>query len=667
MSSNNNHNENTNNEETSNTNQNQDKKEEDLNNQNNNSDINTNTNEINTNNEEIPEKENNNPEEDNHNKEIIIKSPENSQDQNIIENTPEQNHPFTSIDIIKQNYCMYDLDNSFVIFKPKNGHLYIVYPLLENFICFDLIDEKIIATIKKAHEFYVLNFRYLYDPFLKKDLIITISGEDNNIKLWDIETWECLINIKANSFGIMFSSCFLYDSINKEYYIVSSNCTGINFIQIFDFKGNKIKDVPYHEVKDKDINSNHDGNYSFNDDNNDNEENIDNEHDNSNNSFDNDNDINNDEKSISIKSNEDIIKVYDNYDEDKKEIQNDENNEDINTEEKGIYNNDEVKNFFFKCYPEDEINNDNYNDNEIKNEKEDIKIKPIININNDINLHRQDNKNDENLENNNNKNNSNNLDINTNLDKEDSNINENEENENKINIFLNNDNKEENDINSNKSENDNDIDIDINTDKQPEDNDSPNKSENDNDNNNNDIESPKPVKVDHIYYIDSFFDEKLNTTYVISCCNEFIKSFNYNTNTLYHIYLDKTIETNIHGNDIIDTSHNDDIVRLFETCNDGYVRIWDFHLGILLNKIKVCDFGIKSICLWDENHIFVGCDDTTIKMIDITKNEIIHVLSGHMAKVCCLKIIEHEKYGKCIISKGWGGDYIKLWKKKDNN
>ena len=665
MSSNNNHNENTNNEETSNTNQNQDKKEEDLNNQNNNSDINTNTNEINTNNEEIPEKENNNPEEDNHNKEIIIKSPENSQDQNIIENTPEQNHPFISIDIIKQNYCMYDLDNSFVIFKPKNGHLYIVYPLLENFLCFDLIDEKIIATVKKAHEFYVLNFRYLYDPFLKKDLILTISGEDNNIKLWDIETWECLINIKANSFGIMFSSCFLYDNINKEYYIVSSNCTGINFIQIFDFKGNKIKDVPYHEVKDKDINSNHDGNYSFNDDNNDNEENIDNEHDNSNNSFDNDNDINNDEKSISIKSNEDIIKVYDNYDEDKKEIQNDENNEDINTEEKGIYNNDEVKNFFFKCYPEDEINNDNYNDNEIKNEKEDIKIKPIININNDINLHRQDNKNDENLENNNNKNNSNNLDINTNLDKEDSNINENEENENKINIFLNNDNKEENDINSNKSENDNDIDI--NTDKQPEDNDSPNKSENDNDNNNNDIESPKPVKVDHIYYIDSFFDEKLNTTYVISCCNEFIKSFNYNTNTLYHIYLDKTIETNIHGNDIIDTSHNDDIVRLFETCNDGYVRIWDFHLGILLNKIKVCDFGIKSICLWDENHIFVGCDDTTIKMIDITKNEIIHVLSGHMAKVCCLKIIEHEKYGKCIISKGWGGDYIKLWKKKDNN
>ena len=141
MSSNNHHNENTNNEETSNTNQNQDKKEEDLNNQNNNSDINTNSNEINTNNEEIPEKENNNnPEEDNYNKEIIIKSPENSQDQNIIENTPEQNHPFTSIDIIKQNYCMYDLDNSFVIFKPKNGHLYIVYPLLENFICFDLID-----------------------------------------------------------------------------------------------------------------------------------------------------------------------------------------------------------------------------------------------------------------------------------------------------------------------------------------------------------------------------------------------------------------------------------------------------------------------------------------------------------------------------------------------
>ena len=106
------------------------------------------------------------------------------------------------------------------------------------------------------------------------------------------------------------------------------------------------------------------------------------------------------------------------------------------------------------------------------------------------------------------------------------------------------------------------------------------------------------------------------------------------------------------------------MVRLIETCNDGFVRIWDFHLGEMLNKIKICDEGIKSICLWDENTIFVGCDDATIKMVNINTNEILHVLYGHKQRVCCLKIIEHEHFGKCIISKGWGGDFIKLWKKK---
>ena len=199
---------------------------------------------------------------------------------------------------------------------------------------------------------------------------------------------------------------------------------------------------------------------------------------------------------------------------------------------------------------------------------------------------------------------------------------------------------------------------------------SSNNADNNSDNNNEIIENQdnppaNKIKVDHIYYIDSYFDIKLNITYIISCCSEFIKSFNFNLNILYHIYLDETTEKNIHGSAIIDDRSNN-IVRLIECCIDGYVRIWDFHLGILLNKIKICNEGINSICLWNENHIIIGCNDATIKMVDINKDEIIHVLYGHKQRVCCIKIIEHEKYGKCIISKGWGADAIKLWKKKDS-
>ena len=109
---------------------------------------------------------------------------------------------------------------------------------------------------------------------------------------------------------------------------------------------------------------------------------------------------------------------------------------------------------------------------------------------------------------------------------------------------------------------------------------------------------------------------------------------------------------------------------------DIYLLVNDFINSIVNAKknLKYCsrcynisDTDPCTICSnpkRDENTIFVGCDDATIKMVNINTNEILHVLYGHKQRVCCLKIIEHEHFGKCIISKGWGGDFIKLLKKK---
>ena len=649
---------------------------------------------------------------------------------NLIEIPPNQY--MKSIDIVKKNYCMYDLDNSFAIFKPKNGQLYLIYPLLNSFICFDIIDEEIVTVIKNAHEFYVLNFRYIYDSFSKRDLVQTISGEDNNIKLWNIENWECLLNLRANSYGIMFSSCFLYDDTRKENFLVSSNCTGNNYIQVFDFKGKKIKDVPFHEEKDKSSDDNHLGNDNDNENNYDDDENDENNdeneqnnennnsdhsfHSNDNNNKSNDDDKNNikdDNKSINsdkeIEENEEnknmnsngfnydkdnIINIYNNINEYKDDIKNDDkynskNDEPIlikeekeNEENNHInsINNENNNNYIYKCYPEDNkdnliniSNNDtefkNINQEKIDNLKEDKKNE--INQNDITTEQKEDIK----LNINNEQINSANIGTKSEIKLNDFNTNEISQNENNTkninndsinsqnNEINNNDDNQENEINTNNNENNMGLEV------EPEHNDNSNISNNnENHDNNEDIQSEEEnlyeVKIDHIYYIDSYYDKKLNTTYIISCCNKFVKSFNYNTNTLYHVYIDKEVKKDIHGNDIVDDS-NDNLVKLFETCNDGYVRIWDFHFGDLLNKIKICDDGIKSICIWDENTIFVGCDDATIKMVDINKNEILHVLYGHRQRVCCLKIVEHEKYGKCFISKGWGGDFIKLWKKNE--
>ena len=56
---------------------------------------------------------------------------------------------------------------------------------------------------------------------------MSASCFDNNIKVWDANNWDCILNLtKINKEGILLSSCFL--NINNNIYVVtSSNFFGI--------------------------------------------------------------------------------------------------------------------------------------------------------------------------------------------------------------------------------------------------------------------------------------------------------------------------------------------------------------------------------------------------------------------------------------------------------
>ena len=148
-------------------------------------------------------------------------------------------------DLIKDSYCdNTGLDNIFIVFKSINDILYIIYANDgHSIILFNFIDNKKIIEIKKAHDYYINNFRHYLDKVNKRDLVISISSFDNNIKLWNINTLECIVNIKnAYNSGEMYSACFLYS--NKELFIVSCNDYYPDKpgpIKIFDLEGKKIK------------------------------------------------------------------------------------------------------------------------------------------------------------------------------------------------------------------------------------------------------------------------------------------------------------------------------------------------------------------------------------------------------------------------------------------
>lgn len=76
------------------------------------------------------------------------------------------------------------------------------------------------------------------------------------------------------------------------------------------------------------------------------------------------------------------------------------------------------------------------------------------------------------------------------------------------------------------------------------------------------------------FFIDNFFDNSIN--YIITGNYNYIKSYNYNSNELYHKYHDKDNNNDDNSHFIVITYKDDEKIKLIESCNDGNIRIWNF-------------------------------------------------------------------------------------------
>ena len=165
------------------------------------------------------------------------------------------------------------------------------------------------------------------------------------------------------------------------------------------------------------------------------------------------------------------------------------------------------------------------------------------------------------------------------------------------------------------------------------------------------------------FFIDNFYDKKISKLYILTANKNYIKSYDYEENKLYHKYYDEGNE-DIHLNILL--SEKDNIIELIESCYDGYLRIWNFNSGDLLNKIKVNDQPIKGIVLWNDENILVGTAHN-IKLIEL-KNEInISILIEDVDDIITIKKINHSIYGACLLSQGIHFEQIKIWGFKNKN
>ena len=147
--------------------------------------------------------------------------------------------------LTKDSHTNLPLENIFCAFESFDNIIYLIYSNnYRSIISFNLLNIQKINEIKKAHNYDITNLRHYLDKKNKRNIIMSISSSDFNLKLWNIKNYECLLNIKTiNVKGHLLLGCFLNDN-NNTYIISYNSMTPYNeLIRVFDLNGNKIKDI----------------------------------------------------------------------------------------------------------------------------------------------------------------------------------------------------------------------------------------------------------------------------------------------------------------------------------------------------------------------------------------------------------------------------------------
>ena len=132
----------------------------------------------------------------------------------------------------------------FIVFNSVFNNLLLIYSNFTRSIIFlDVNNNVKMWEIKNAHNNeYIINFRHFFDQKNNRDLFLSISEKDSNVKLWNINNVELLQDFQnVYAGGRLKSVCFLNN--NKQIYIIAGNEDEYYGINVFDLNGNFIKNI----------------------------------------------------------------------------------------------------------------------------------------------------------------------------------------------------------------------------------------------------------------------------------------------------------------------------------------------------------------------------------------------------------------------------------------
>ena len=156
-------------------------------------------------------------------------------------------------DLVKQSSSF--SRDEFCLFESFNNIFYLVYISItnnsNNIIFFDLKNEQITSVIKNAHTELINILKHYQDKKNRRDLLLTLSMD--SVKLWNINNLENLFSFVKPDLND-YQACFL--NLNNDILIamkvpqLTGNYILINYIQIYNLKKEKIKEIKDKNTKD---------------------------------------------------------------------------------------------------------------------------------------------------------------------------------------------------------------------------------------------------------------------------------------------------------------------------------------------------------------------------------------------------------------------------------
>ena len=150
------------------------------------------------------------------------------------------------------NKIIREENHNFILFKSVYDLILLVF-IGKNYsiITYNVIDNKKIFEIKKANE--TLNeLKHYFDKNNERDLVSSISLHDNNIKIWNFNNLECILNINyriGNFFLNLNSVCFLNNGKDIHLIVSSINMPQNQLIHIYNLRGEKIKEINNNKLR----------------------------------------------------------------------------------------------------------------------------------------------------------------------------------------------------------------------------------------------------------------------------------------------------------------------------------------------------------------------------------------------------------------------------------